>query len=472
MLWLSLYLPHLPLEVFAATDTPLVISQGPDNRLQVCARNRSAATAGIELEMALGAAEVLAPQLQVCPRNPRAEQALLERLAGWAGQFSSSVVLRPPQGVLLEIGASLRLFRGLANLRRGVEEGLNELGYRARLGIAPTPLGAWLLARHGGGSACDRRELSAHLFTLPLTLLELPTKKLATLHGLGLYTLGDCQRLPRAGLARRLGRALVKQLDRAFGQRPDPQQIYQPPQQFDARLILPAPVEESEALAFAARRLLLELCGYLRGCDRGVSELRFLLHHHNAPDTSLKLGLVAPSRDAEHLLGLLRERLDRHTLTAPVEELTLTAERLTPWQIERTDLFDSPAENSGDWATLLERLQARLGPKALSGLDLHADHRPERAWRRCPPGEPGKQHTIAAPRPNWLLGTPVRLSQNQSLSHCFALQQGPERIESGWWDGERVRRDYYVARHSSGVRYWVYRDLLVEGSWFLHGIFA
>ena len=30
------------------------------------------------------------------------------------------------------------------------------------------------------------------------------------------------------------------------------------------------------------------------------------------------------------------------------------------------------------------------------------------------------------------------------------LEQGPERIESGWWDGKGVARDYYIARQISG----------------------
>ena len=46
-----------------------------------------------------------------------------------------------------------------------------------------------------------------------------------------------------------------------------------------------------------------------------------------------------------------------------------------------------------------------------------------------------------------------------------------ERIESGWWDGEDLRRDYHVARGASGVRYWVYREHGTR-DWFIHGIFG
>ncbi len=474
MRWLSLYLPHLSLEVFATGDgapSPLAISDGPLNRPLVHARNQAAAHAGITPGMTIGAAETLVPNLRVCPRSPTLEAQTLERLAAWAGQFTSQVALHPPQGILLEIAASLNLFGGLERLQQRIADSLNELGYRARYGTAPTPLGAWLLSRAGGGAARDLPGLTARLFALPLAVLELDPKRLERLTGLGLATLGDCLRLPRDGLARRLGPDLLDTLDRAFGRIPDPQPIYQPPETFRARLILPAPVEQTEALAFVARRLLLELCGFLRGRDLGVNALHFELRHPRHPPSHIPLGLVTPSRDPDHLLGLLREHFARTPLPAPAEELWLEATALQPWSTFSDDLFD-PLTHDGDWAVLVEKLRARLGEQAVAGLEPHADHRPERAWRLCAPEQAHELPTPNGRRPLWLLQEPVSLSRGRQLPGRLTLNQGPERIESGWWDGARVRRDYYVARHEAGARYWVYRDLEDEGAWYLHGIFA
>jgi protein ImuB len=47
---------------------------------------------------------------------------------------------------------------------------------------------------------------------------------------------------------------------------------------------------------------------------------------------------------------------------------------------------------------------------------------------------------------------------------------GPEKIESGWWRGHALRRDYYRLELSSGLRFWVYRTL-PKGEWFLQGSF-
>jgi protein ImuB len=54
----------------------------------------------------------------------------------------------------------------------------------------------------------------------------------------------------------------------------------------------------------------------------------------------------------------------------------------------------------------------------------------------------------------------------------LTLKQGPERIESGWWDGQDAVRDYYVAESSQGSRLWVFQERGRMGGWFLHGVFG
>jgi protein ImuB len=78
-------------------------------------------------------------------------------------------------------------------------------------------------------------------------------------------------------------------------------------------------------------------------------------------------------------------------------------------------------------------------------------------------------------RPCWLLAAPQPLqSQHGRPQHHGALHllEGPERIESGWWDDDDVRRDYYVAKDSHGALLWIYRECAGTKKWFLHGIFA
>jgi len=49
---------------------------------------------------------------------------------------------------------------------------------------------------------------------------------------------------------------------------------------------------------------------------------------------------------------------------------------------------------------------------------------------------------------------------------------GPERLESGWWDGDDARRDYYIIETSRGQRAWAFAPVGQQGPWMLHGWFA
>ncbi len=468
MLWLAIHLPHLALELFGPSAQPFVVVDGPANRPVVHARNRAAAAAGVKRGMTLSTGRSLCGGLTAQPRDPAAEQAALESLAAWAGQYTSQISLHAPTGLLLEIGGSLNLFGGLAALQKNIDAGLRELGYHPKPGIAPTPLGAWLLARAGVTEpAADRAELTRRLHPLPIELLELKEQTLRALHGLGLATLGDCLRLPRGGLARRLTPDLLLQLDRAFGLLPDPRPAYTPPATFAARIALPAEVENVEALLFPLRRLLLELAGLLRARNAGVQELRLHLEHRGRAASLISLGLVQASRDAAHLLALLRERLDRFELPAPVEAIALHAERFPDLDRTEPELFGDATRGSGDWAVLVERLRARLGSDAVIGVQLNADHRPEQRWQETTPGAPSSPPAAAdGNRPLALLAAP----QPQE-AHNLRLLRGPERIETGWWDGRDAVRDYFVAATAAGQRLWIYRDS-ADGRWWMQGIFS
>jgi protein ImuB len=289
---------------------------------------------------------------------------------------------------------------------------------------------------------------------------------------MGLKRLGELLRLPRQGLTRRLGKETMRYLDRLLGLAPDPRPVFEPPCRFRRRLELPAEVVSREALRFAAKRLLLELGGFLSARQGGARMLLWHLLHGGEAVTRFRLGLLAVERDPMRLLELLQERLERVDLPAPVREIVLEVNDIQPLAGRPLALFDTPAEE-GD-GRLLERLRARLGEKAVSGIRLMADHRPERAWTHCVPGEAGEGRPVAG-RPLWLLPEPLPLEERDGWPHHggrLLLDPERERIESGWWDGVAVARDYFVARTAEGERLWVYRELYGMRRWFLHGFFA
>jgi protein ImuB len=425
--------------------------------------------------MRMSAAFALAPTLELHPRSDAQEARALSRLAAWSGQFSDFVSLRAPDAVLLEIRGSLRLFGGLNPFLRVVEQAAGELGFKVNKGVAPTPLAACLLARTGGGVIGGegwRRQLQK----IPSACLQQSQATLSALRDMGITTLAGCLRLPRDGLAKRFGPEFLRYLDRLLGKAAHPLTRFEAPMRYAAHIALPAETASLEALSFPVKRLLLELCGILAGRAAGVQELAVELRHLRVPATSLTISLVAPNRDAEHLLMLVRERLDRVSLPAPVFEVGLRVDRFESLAAASGDLFGRNETAVSE--RFLDRLRSRLGTEAVDSVACYPEHRPERAWCATEPGTAEKvalTHYPARPaRPLWLLPQPLQLTTRRGEPYyegTLTLLEGPERIESGWWDGGDVTRDYFVVCNTRGARYWVFQELR-RREWFLHGIFA
>jgi protein ImuB len=374
----------------------------------------------------------------------------LEPIAAWACQFTPRVSLEPPQELLLEVQGSLRLFGGFASLRRALRAGLDGLGFPFALATAPTARAALWLAR-GEGEALE---------ALPLEVIRLD---LEFFRSLGIRTVGELMALPREGLARRCDAAVLEAVDRALGAVPEPRAFFTPPPAFCAKLELPAEVTHAEGLLFGARRLLAQLEGLLTALQAGVHGFRFSMLHESR-STTVHVGLASAARDAARLGQLLRERLHHIVLSEPVEAIRIEAGDFAPLAGRSAGLFGDAAAEAEDWARLAERLRARLGHAALCGYATQPDHRPEHAWRSVEPGEwDPREFREPGPRPLWLL------EEKKLRESEFALLAGPERIESGWWDGDEAKRDYFVARLPGSAIGWVYRE---GGEWYLHGLFA
>ncbi len=474
MYWLGWYFPRLPLECLGLAELagPAAVTRTRGGRRFIDRGNTSAVEGGVRPGMDVSLALELVPELHLEPRRRERERQALESLGAWAWRYSAQIRFQPLL-VLLEVGGSLRLFGGFDALVERMAAELPELGHEGRWAAAPTPLGAALLARARPGSRpADRAELERLVAPLPVTAFSRDPALCKLLESIGLRTLGDCLALPRPELGRRLGPEPLRRFDRLLGRCPDPAPPWRPPARFRQRLPLPAELDRAQALLFPARRLLAALCAFLRARDAVAQRLTWRLWHRQGPPTIFHLSLRGPTRTVEALSSLLQQRLERLALPAPVVELELRVDHWVPWEAPAADLFD---EARRDDAHLLARLWARLGESAVRGVRLRADHRPEKSWRLCAPGEGAGG---AAPLPAWaaqglwMLPEPRPLAQRQGRP----WRDGPlalrflQRIRTGWWDEEACERDYYEARDAAGRRFWIYHDRRRE-AWYLHGGF-
>jgi protein ImuB len=489
--WIGIYLPLLPLETFrprwCEPGNYVVV-----DREQVFAASRQAADRGVRSGMRRAGVHALCPDAVLHERDIAREQMALENIAIALLKYTPEIALTEESSLLLDVTASLRAFGGRLALCRLVRASLHGLGFTPQIGMAPTAYGAWLLARQPGSRSRPRlrrvvrlESMMRRLDALHCLLLPAARPYQDWLQGIGCRSLGELRKLPRAGLQRRCDRNLLDMLDRAYGDAPALFRWVQAPKTFSARLELPDRIEHAEAVLFAARRLLLQMTGWLTAQQLAVSQLVLLLEHERGrvaiPPTPMEIALADPVWHEEHLVRLLKEHLARLVLAAPVIALRLEATRLVAMLPPTESLFPEPGGTPAEYHRLLELLAARLGGHNVLIPAPRADHRPEacNAWL---PAATAARPAVPAPtpdsleRPFWILETPLALTvrgHHPFYGSPLRRIKGPERIESGWWDDAPAIRDYFIFQDADAVCYWIYRERAGdEIRWFLHGLFA
>ena len=418
-------------------------------------------------------------------------------LAAWCLQFTPRVaVIEPLSGspaVVMEVEASVRLFGGKRKLVQRVRDECANLGVR-QLSWAPTSLAAVAVARSGASNGFAK-PLDEVLDNLPLDTLTSVAAHRATLARLGCKTLGQVRALPRGGMSRRFDAELLGALDRAYGLRPEAHSWIELADSFHQKLELMARVEMAPALLFGARRLLLQMCGWLAARHCGVTAFTLRWCHDAMRSKSagdggeMTVRTAQPTRDIEHLTRLLAEHLAKVQLLAPVGDLELLAVDVQKLEDKGLTLFPEPQQVGESLALVLERIAARLGPDKVLRPVVTEDHRVEWMchWQPAPEPRPRKlNRAVDIPQPTFVLPEPLRLATRGDrplYQGILQLLAGPHRIEGGWWDRvteagaqttRNVARDYWVALSEHAGVLWVFQTRLAddETAWFLHGTFA
>ena len=414
--------------------------------------------------------------------------ARLRCLCLHAQRFTSLVSIEMPNALLLEIRGSVKLFGSLEALHADIDAAWSGLALEARSATAPSTLAALWLARAGKRELIeDPGLLAGKLGQLPVTCTSWDPGKLHTLRAMGVTRIGELLRLPRAGLTRRFGAGALLDLDIALARQAAPRRAFVPRERFRERCDFETEVETSAYLVKALEPLADRCARFLRERQAGVQALELRLKHRTAPVTRIRFGLASVTSDRRRLSDVLVQKLSQVELAAPIVRMELLSGPLQPLSAASLEVFAGSGGGRRDTAPqLVERLRARLGEQAVYGICPVPEHRPEAAWQRVQAlrldsalraGVPSGEHLIieaSARRPVWLLDEPsqLRASEVQQWRQGQAvLEEGPERIESGWWDGKGIARDYYIVRRAGGTRLWVFQERQSR-RWYLHGMFA
>jgi protein ImuB len=492
---LSVWLPHWPITRLsrngsASPDRPLVTIEAIRGVRHLVAVGEAGEAQGLAPGQTLTAARAVCPALVPVDADPVADEAALGRLAAWCERYTPMVAPDPPDGLWLDITGCTAVFTSEAELMGDLAARLERNGISCRVAVGGTPGAAWALARAGEG---------ATLTDLPITCLRLDAGVVTGLRRLGLRTVKDLVRIPRAQITARFGAMPVLRLDQALGEVEEAIDWPRPPIEWHERLAFAEPIGTPEDLARALARLAERLCVRLGEQDKGGQRFvaRFFRVDEVVPGIAVSTAL--PVRDPAYLTKLLCEKLDTIDPGFGIEVIALEAEIVAPLTAPQTQLM-AGADASDGVAGVVDTLSNRLGADRVSRVAPYESHVPERSVRRVPPlpvKQPSWVNDPASPRPIRLLrrpeeidviapipdDPPIRFSW-RGVAHRVRAAAGPERIAAEWWLGKRtVRRpetdlirDYYRVEDSDGARFWIFRAGLHGQErmprWYLHGLFG
>ena len=501
MLWLCIQLPKLPLEALTrahrVTDNAAV---GVVQSGLIVEANPAASAHNIEPGLSIATACAYCAELQLLERDPQREEQLLQQLAHWAYSFTPLVSPRsadnkqnPTEGncacLYLEISGSLKAHHGLAPLLQQLGKELHKMRISHFMGLGHSPSAAHLLSQlpehrqwlATAKAAPTPQQWRQWISFAPSKLLDCNHKAITRLYASGIKRVSQLLAIPLSEVGSRFGRGFIDYLARLNGTRPDPVPSYEPPAEFHSELFFPSPLDNSEQLLFPAGRLVRELCRQLQRRQLYSQQLCWVLDYGSRGEQSIHVEISRPLLDPQRLIALTKLQFERVELKEPVQALTLKCQQLRPIESHslREDFFDEGNKLHESYQ-LIDKLKARLGHQALSGVTLKESYLPEQAWQNADSltlQSRARKHQLTpvnAPRPNWLLARPDPIQQRDHKLFYdgeLHLLQGPERIDGYWWQHHRHARDYYIARGAQGSLYWVYQDLTSE-SWFLHGVYS
>lgn len=409
--------------------------------------------------------------------------------------YTPEVTCFQDNALIMDISASLKLYGGARKLSAQIRRTVMHMALPARLGMGPSALGAWVLARQCQTSR--RRVL--RLASMARVLDRLPIRYLPQLHEghhdwlvqLGNTRFGQLRQLPRVGLAQRTSPALIHVLDAVYGKTVPHFDWHRTPDRFQARCTLELNTDNTAGILGCVQPLIDQLCQWLQVRKQAAIGLCLDLHHekgrHARAPSRVTVGLAQPGWCSADFTEVLTEKLRLLELDAPVIAVTLHQVDVQPMPVVNTSLLPDQAVLQEHENRLIDLLRARLGPDRVLQPAPVDCHLPEQAnlWRpvvqstsasRLVSSDPGG--TAHENRPCWLIQPAIRLSVRGHYpvyqGRTLTLLQGPERMETSWWEpGQSIRRDYFVAMDDQYVRYWIYRqsDAYSPG-WFLQGLFA
>lgn len=425
--------------------------------------------------------------------NPAADRLRLQSLARHCHRYSPLAGIEEgdtPESIWLDISGSEVLFGGEQGLADVLRTDLAQQGIQVRIAIADSWGAAWGISHYGDDDVTlvPPGEQDRWLSALPVAALRIPEKVTQLLQVLDVCTVGQLRALPRTSLPSRFGKELLHRLDQALGLVPEFLSAERLAEPVVAEWSFEDPVTDRLALDHVCERLIDEVLTKLAERRAALQELT--CHWLGAMIEPTVLRLLRPTTQKRHLLELLQLQNERQFFTCGIHGIRMEVAQLGLPPVRQARLFDDEADTRQTQllAELVDRLSHRLGRQDVIRPQLTTDPLPESACEAVPwltpqgaeKGEPVRSLSLLRSRPLRLLSTPQPLTVDAVTTEGLPARidrlpvmriSGPERIETGWWRGPDLERDYYRIDLTRGITMWAFIDR-ETGGWFLHGLFV
>jgi protein ImuB len=426
-----------------------------------------ARAAGIRAGQTVAAARAKHAELRVRVVAEDAVQEQLALLAEVALGFGPATSFDVAQDVVwIEVGGCAHLHGGEEALARALGARVKQLGHACRVAVADGPRIAAAVARFARGDApivVPPGQGAAAMRALPVAALALEPDVAAWLVDLGLPACGDLQKLPRRSLGTRLGARAHDVMQLLDGQDPAPLSVWRPPEVPVERVELEWGATSVEALAFVLKTLCDRLAAKLQGRAMAAARLELVLKLDRAlcegrpHEATLDAVLPAPLARAADLLAVVRTRLERCELYAPVLAVTLRAPELAVAPSRTGSLLTPEPKADRALPRLVAELGAELGLARVGVLALVDTWSPDERTRLVPSGAaqapPWRSMVTSSIEPT-RLAVPSRVAREE-LSGVLPLAR-VEAVE--WWRRPARRRDLaaaWVGPAKGGALAWV-----------------
>lgn len=497
MIWLVIRLTQLPLEALNIKDINKALPQAVIEDNQIICMNVIASQYGVKVNHTISSAYALCENIQLYQRNISQEKQKLDSLALLLYRYSPSICIEEYSLILIEIGASLKLYRTIENLLKLIKKTLNHEITSYMLGLGDNPTSAELATYLTESDLCktnlleywqaDKQEINVSqlhqaISNLPVSQLSIAPKSIEMLQSAGIKLIKELQKIPQKSIRKRFGKELTNYLGKLNSTYPELKSYFIPPEFFYQKVELINVIHHRQGLFSPIKKLIKNLCHFLISKQQSTQFLEWCFWDSEKNFFQFEVLITENFFNENNYFELTELTLENYQLKAPIEAISLKVNQLNAISLENKNLFgayDKFEEN----LNFVNKIRAKVGHKSCIRFKGCNDFLPERSFELSQidsalsekmNGLSGSNNTSGKlSKPSWLLDPPIAIDYRKNNLHWHGklkIISSPERITSHWWE-EKTARDYFLARHDSGIIYWIFFEKMNK-QWFIHGVYS